>query len=205
MTLLHLWLQPWLSPSCTIDLGFKYKAISWNSLSGTCWPPLLYSNPGVKSTTTQLHSKKTCWTIEIRNPAFSSKTDWKFGEFSNLPKKNPGGQMFTEANWVKSEWFFAMGHKLKQNSITNDIMSSNQHWYIATILSVIHCLSCGSFFYTLPTLPHATPSVTNAQLSASKTRLPSNRVPLSSCETKPLEHQEIMHNSVLNSCWGFPK
>ena len=99
--------------------------------------------------------------------------------------------MFTEANGVKSEWFFAMGHKLKQNSITNDIMSSNQHWYIATH-TILYSVCLVDHFSTLPTLPVATPLVSLAcqsgrlptpNLSASKTRLPSNRT-LSSWKTR---------------------
>lgn len=99
--------------------------------------------------------------------------------------------MFTEANGVKSEWFFAMGHKLKQNSITNDIMSSNQHWYIATH-TILYGVCLVDHFSTLPTLPVATPLVSLAcqsgrlptpNLSASKTRLPSNRT-LSSWKTR---------------------
>ena len=99
--------------------------------------------------------------------------------------------MFTEENGVKSEWFFAMGHKLKQNSITNDIMSSNQHWYIATH-TILYSVCLVDHFSTLPTLPVATPLVSLAcqsgrlptpNLSASKTRLPSNRT-LSSWKTR---------------------
>lgn len=141
----------------------------------------------------------------------------KNGNLRSFPIPRIRVEMFTEANWVKSEWFFAMGHKLKQNSITNefclpigiDILQPILS-YTVFVLWIINTYSHTVLIHypPCPTLPQVSqmPVLSHNSFPASKTLLPSNRT-LSSCETKPWKTRYWTSGNHVtnpyNSWWGF--
>ncbi len=141
------------------------KFAFWHSVDHLYYTPILVS----KSTTTQLHSKKKKFnhrpgiipkTTNILESSFYLTQIGNLGGFwiskklsvtnerACVPRGKLGGQARPSCKVLKSEWFFVMGHKLKENSITNEFCLPTSIDILKLYYTILY-LSCGSLLHTV--------------------------------------------------------
>lgn len=144
----------------------------------------------------QLHFKKTCWTIEIWNPAFFLKNRLEIWGVFQSPKK-------------QSAWTNVHGGKLGEIRVIFlpwDISSSKIVLPMSFVFQPaliycnpyypIQCLSCGSFFYITHSTRSRYPPVVSQPPTFPPLKLCYPAIARCHPGRRHTGHQEIMHKSV---------